>query len=146
MHKEGFVVEFLPHEPRHWTGNFQRGISELDVVFSHNSGNQHIVIAGGNAYLIETESGALAESFGGGIEWARHIAAPQGILYSNGVEFVLRRGVEIVWKSNRISWDGIRNLNVDDAMLRGEGRHYDDSWHAFNINLQTGLTTGGAYC
>ena len=52
-HSEGLVVEFVG-APR-WVGNFQRGITSLDVVFGSREHSSVSVIAGGQGYAAGRE-------------------------------------------------------------------------------------------
>lgn len=49
------------------------------------------------------------------------------------------------WRTERLSWDGIRNLSVSGDFILGEGWRYDDTWHKFSVSLANGSHTGGAY-
>ena len=52
-HSEGVVVEFNPDTSRSWVGNFQPGGTAYDTVIVHPNGREVIVIAHGQAYLID---------------------------------------------------------------------------------------------
>ena len=67
-HKEGFVVEFLPGESASWVGNFQRGLSKFDLVVNEPGSNRLIVVAGGEAYLVDPLTRRCERTFGGAIQ------------------------------------------------------------------------------
>jgi len=50
---EGFVVRFNPDGESSWVGNFQRGLSSFDLVCEHLNGRELIVVAGGEAYVVD---------------------------------------------------------------------------------------------
>jgi hypothetical protein len=106
-HREGFVVEFAPEGKPTWVGNFQPGMTGYNAVLPHLDGTSLIVIAGGQAYVIDPEERRLLSAFGGSLNLA--LAVPQENLFvmGNGIwlEGWDNRGMR--WRSRRISWDGI---------------------------------------
>lgn len=144
-HREGFVVKFEFSDGVSWVGNFQPGLTKFSSVFEQENGNTHLVISGGQAYVVRTETGELLAEFGGFIEWA-HSAGNYGkILTSNGVAFSLSSGAQTIWQTTRLSWDGFRNLELTSDVLKGEGWCFDETWHPFEVNLENGKSVGGGY-
>jgi hypothetical protein len=39
----------------------------------------------------------------------------------------------------------MRNVTMDAGHIRGEGWKYDETWHPFEVKLNTGLASGGGY-
>jgi len=72
-HREGFVVEFFPEKKPTWVGNFQPGVTEYSAVLPHFDGTALIVIAGGQAYVIDPEERRLLTVFGGSINLALQV-------------------------------------------------------------------------
>jgi hypothetical protein len=52
-----------------------------------------------------------------------------------------------VWISERVSWDGLRNIHLVDGYIHGEAwsPSWDGSWTAFTLDLQTGAVSDGSY-
>lgn len=144
-HREGYVVKFEPSDDVCWVGNFQPGLTKFDSVFEQDGGNTHLVISGGQAYVVHTDSGELLAEFGGYIEWARPVGNDGKVLTSSGVDFSLWCGAKTIWQTPRLSWDGFRNLEVTADSLKGDGWCFDDTWHSFVVNLENGESTGGGY-
>jgi hypothetical protein len=56
------------------------------------------------------------------------------------------RGPELLWRTRRVSWDGVRKVALKDFSLFGEAYNpMDDSWHSFSVNLRDGKSVGGSY-
>ncbi|TWT74503.1 hypothetical protein Pla123a_33260 [Posidoniimonas polymericola] len=52
----------------------------------------------------------------------------------------------LAWKTRRLSWDGFRELRVAGSSLFGEAyTPMGDSWHEFEVDLETGEAVGGSY-
>ncbi len=72
-HSEGFVVRFIPELGDSWVGNFQRCLSSFDEVVPHPNEMDLLVIAGGQAYVIDPISRKRKNVFGGAIVGAYKI-------------------------------------------------------------------------
>ena len=145
MHSEGYVVEFTVSSAECWIGNFQPGLTSLYQVFEEPSTGEITVIAGGQAYVVEPATGHLLREYGGSIEWAYPLSQLEAVLISNGLWFELRRGAEQLWRTRRLSWDGMQNITAAAGLIRGEGWNYLGSWHPFEVELSTGNASGGGY-
>lgn len=143
MHREGFVVEFTPPNAPPWVGNFHPGLSSFCGIVNDVTAHNVIVVSRGQGYVVSLATGELRRSFGGGIELLLPIPDLQAVLMSNGLWFELCRGELELWRTKRLSWDGIRNVTMVAGVLHGEGWRFDESWHPFEIDLSTGATRGG---
>lgn len=147
LHSEGYVVRFMPEGLPAWTGNFQPGDNSFYCVIQVFESNQFIVIAGGQGYVIDQSSGALERYILEGIEFIYQLPDSGNILVSNGLWFRLYRGDATLWCSRRLSWDGMRGIEVcaADGVITGDAWHYDQTWHPFEVDLESGDVRGGAY-
>ena len=53
-----------------------------------------------------------------------------------------------LWRSERISWDGFRNLKLNDNIISGQSFDPTNSikeWADFSLNIKTKELTGGSY-
>lgn len=146
IHSEGLVVEFFPGEDRSWVGNFHRGLSKCDQVLTHLDRRHLIVVSGGTAYVVDPNEQTVVETFGADIEYCTEVADLDVLVFGNGVcfEFVFNNGSRT--QTDRISWDGMRNIIVHGARLEGDA--YDpmqDSWIAFEVDILEGTIKGGSY-
>jgi hypothetical protein len=145
VYREGFVVRFLPGAEGEWVGNFQRGFCSFDDVCMHPDGKHVLIIAGGEAYVIDPASQSVTQSFGGQFESCIPLPDNRGLLLSSCLSLTLISSQGIAWQSRRLAWDGLRVLGVSADEVFGEARHFDDSWPAFRVALSDGEASGGAY-
>jgi hypothetical protein len=145
-HREGLVVEFTCEDGPAWSGNFQRGLSSFDAVFTTFGADRPLIIAGGTAYLLDVASRREVEEFGGGIPWGLELEDRKCLVLSNGCDFEARARHGVIWRSGRVSWDGMRDLTHRGDKLFGSAYSpIDDDYTAFVLDLNTGRFTGGSY-
>jgi len=146
LHSEGFVVHFSGEGFASWTGNFVRGFTQFDAAQKHPNGTAALVIAGGQAYVVDPFSKALLETFGGGIVEVFPGPTPSHLVLNHqNISFELLGPTGHVWRSRRLSWGGFRNIQIAGSQLSGDAWAFDDTWHAFTVNLNDGSSIGGAY-
>ncbi|MGO4549566.1 hypothetical protein AB4059_00460 [Lysobacter sp. 2RAF19] len=139
------MIRFLAGTPEEWVGNFQRDMTSFDQAVALSDTKHVLVIAGGAAYVVDPATQSIVESFGGHIESCTPTADASGFLLSDSTDIELINGSGRVWRSRRLAWDGLRILEVTLHEIRGEARHFEDSWHPFRVNLSNGQATGGAF-
>lgn len=144
-HREGFVVKFRPTKAEQWVGNFQPGLTSFHKVLVHPNHKYFVVVSGGEAYVVDPVTHSLVANFGGSIETAFEIPSQNAVLFSNGLWFELLGPSGLMWKTRRLSWDGMRNLQVLPSSVVGEGWCFDETWHRFSVELSDGKATGGGY-
>ena len=144
-HSEGLVVRFIADDGSSWTGNFQPSWTNCELVSRHPNGTNYIVIAGGQGYRVNPDTPTDWEHFGGQIEQAIEIADLNAILIGNGLWFELIGPNGNLWKSRRISWDGMAELRIDNLELFGRSWSPENRWYDFSLNLVDGAVTGGSY-
>ncbi|HVJ92355.1 MAG TPA: hypothetical protein VM580_21290 [Labilithrix sp.] len=144
MHREGFVVEFTPPGAPSWIGNFQRGMTSLDVLIASRGNTTVTVIAGGQAYVVEPAARSCVRAFGGQIEHA--FALADRTVFSNGLWLEATDGERLLWRTRRLSWDGMMDVRVDGERIVGNA--YDpmnDEWTPFSVEVANGEAVGGSY-
>ena len=68
------------------------------------------------------------------------------ILVENGTEISVCDATGVLWKTDRISWDGFEQLAVEGDVLRGMSWSAPgQDWREFALNLRTRAVAGGAY-
>jgi hypothetical protein len=106
-----------------------------------------IVVAGGTAYVVDPRSRTLVRHFGGDIADVVELADREMLIFGNGLWFEAMAADGIRWRSERISWDGMRRVRREGDVLKGEA--YDPigktEWSAFEVDVSTGESTGGSY-
>jgi hypothetical protein len=145
-HREGFVVAFSPEGNPTWVGNFQPGVTDYFSVLLHPDGKSVIVIAGGQAYVINPEERRLLAIFGGSIDIVLAVPFRGLLVTSNGVWLEAWDNSGLRWQSRRVSWDGMQNVRIDNDKVRGEAwSPFDDREYPFAVDLTTGTVEGGSY-
>lgn len=145
-HREGYVVRFESDGAASWVGNFQPGLSSLDTVLQHPNGRELLVIVGGQGYVVDPSNRAKREYFGAQIEMALEVPELNSVVFGNGLWFESLGPEGWRWRSERISWDGMRDLRREGLRLIGEAwSPLEDSWLPFELDLQSGGFSGGSY-
>ncbi len=144
-HSEGLVVRFVADDGSDWIGNFQRSSANCERIVLHPNCRNYVVIAGGQAYVVDPNDPTKWEHFGGGIGHAIEIDDLNAILIGNGLWFELLGANGTLWRTRRISWDGMADLKVDGLKLTGKSWSPEDCWYEFTLDLVDGTVTGGSY-
>lgn len=143
--REGYVVEFTPTRGERWIGNFESGHYPLDDIRDELGEDAILVVAGGDVYLVNAPEQRLVEE----LPWAREVRFERDlelflIVDDCAVTAVGRSGVQ--WRSRRVSWDGIAQLERQGRSLLGLAYNMGDLPPVpFVIDLATGEASGGSY-
>jgi len=145
--REGVVIRFHGADGTSWVGNFQRGSSQgFDCAVDHPDHHLVIVVAGGKGYVVDPDLKRQTHSFGGGIDFVRQVPSLNIVVISDGIRLAAFCARGIAWSSDRISWDGIRNIAITGSTLRGEAwSPIPPAWHPFEVDLLTGESRGAVY-
>lgn len=148
FYSEGFPVRFYKSNGTNWVANFRPGWTGLNKVFDFNEHDKTIVIAGGLGYIMTPEKEKPLLIFGLTIN---------EIFQTDNGSLVCADGISILtldnltgelWRSERISWDGFRNLKLNDNIISGQSFDPTNSikeWADFSLNIKTKELTGGSY-
>ena len=142
------MIRFLRADGAAWVGNFQRSSPQgFDGVVDHPDGRQVIVVAGGEGYVVDPESQRQTHSFGEGmINFAQRVPDLNMVVIGNGTELAAFSANGAGWNSERISWDGMRDITITATILRGEAwSPVSKAWHPFEVDLLTGKSRGAVY-
>jgi hypothetical protein len=149
-YNEGLVVKFFPTKAAPWIANFATGllVGRPDAVFECHDGLRVLVVSGGDAWVVDPEDPASATQID---NWTTQVIdAPEYkmLILGNPISFLGLGPTGLVWKSQRISWDGFRGLTVDGPVLSGESWTPMDQrqpWVRFQLDITNGEHQGGAY-
>lgn len=148
FYSEGFVVRFYKSDKSEWVANFQLGWTNFSKVFDFPKHKTVIIVAGGQGYVMSPDNEAPKFTFG--------LTISEALQTDNG-SLVFADNINIIffdnsngqfWHSNRISWDGIKDLKLADNILYGKSYDPTNSiqeWSDFSINLKTKEITGGTW-
>lgn len=145
-HAEGLVVEFTLPTSETWVGNFQPGAEGTSVALAAPDATQAIVVSRGQGYVVDPTTRTLVRYFGGAICEVLFLPEQPALIVGNGLWFERVEKGETVWKSRRISWDGMMGVRVAGSTVVGEAYNpMTDDWTPFEIDIETGEVRGGTY-
>jgi hypothetical protein len=142
---EGTVVEFKT-TTGDWVGNFEPGIEGLEFAGVHPNGVDAVVIAAGDLWVVNGQA-RTAQRLLSALNALLEVQNPMGWIFSRQGIALARFSLEgLVWHTRRISWDGFDGLAVEKEKVTGLAwSPGDDRWSPFQVDLQTGATSGGSY-
>lgn len=146
--REGFVVRFHPNTGEAWVGNFQPGSNGWEGVLEHPNGQHLIVVARGQGYIVDPQAHQVVSRFSRDVQHVIPLPELGAIVFSDGLGFEAIKEDGMWWQSPRISWDEIRNINVEGTILRGEASMPmpdGNTWVSFTVDLMTGHSEDGTY-
>ena len=145
-HSEGFVIRFRPASGDDWVGNFGGGMGGLDTVMTHPDGIHYIVLAAGKPFVVNPETKEYEEGPGWGIKLVLNLQEPQRVILGNDICFYAVGMEGLLWETRRISWDGMRDIELKDGRITGQAWSFAaPEWSDFSVNIITGEVTGGSY-
>ena len=145
-YREGLVVRFYPRRSDAWVGNFLGGPTGCNAVLEHPNGNDVIVVARGEASVVDPENRAIRHRLAAGVEQVIELPSLEAILLRGLTDFTAIKADDTGWHSPRISWDGMRKIKVNGTQLFGEAyTPIGDAWVPFTLDLLTGGCLDGVY-
>jgi hypothetical protein len=146
-HSEGYVVEFTTASGDKWVGNFaEYGDRSASSVFAELGSRAILVVAGSAGYIVDVEERRLVREIGFDLDPIWFDPGLQAFVASNGLWFEAFDGERVLWRSRRLSWDGIRNLARTERFVTGEAWNpMSEAWRPFRLDLSNGEVEGGSY-
>lgn len=143
---EGLVVRFYPKRSEPWVGNFLCGFTKYNAVLDHPNGTDVVVIAGGDANVLDPENRQIRQYIAGHVDQTISVPSLGMVVFPNMTDFVAIDANNARWRSERISWDGFRNLEIIGNDLLGEAYSpLGDIWAPFKLDLLTGGCADSVY-
>ncbi len=132
-----------------WYGIFPSGgFPEIETSGVHHwpSSNKLFAISRGNGYLVDTNNpGMWSQAHISPITWFDDHSLEDMVLVCDYRRLAAYSALGLLWKTQQLSWNGIRNITVERGMIRGEA--WDDPWEtwvSFLVDVETGNHQGGA--
>ena len=145
---EGYVLRIFKSDGTSWVANFRPGWTNYNNAFDFPDKKTIVVVAGGQGYIMSPDNEQPILTFGLTIKEV--IQTSNGsLIFSDDIYIILldnRSGQ--LWASERISWDGIKDLEISGQILCGKAydpTNSNQQWSEFSINLETKEITGGTY-
>ena len=148
FYSEGFVVRFYKQDGSTWVANFSKGWSNYSKVFGFPKQNIVIVFANGTCYVMTPELETPKLSFGVTIDNVLMTETGSLICADNTNVTILDNETGELWRSDRISWDGIKDLQIKNNCIIGVSYNptaESDEWIEFSIDLNTKKIKGGSF-
>jgi len=148
FYSEGFVVKFWKSNGETWVANFAEGWTQYSEVFDFPEQHIIIVFAYGQGYIMNPDEERPLSTFGLTINEV--IQTEDGSLVcANGISiFVLDNRNGEAWETQRISWDGMKELKLMGSILHGQAytpMNSNEPWVSFEVNLDTKEVKGGSF-
>lgn len=144
---EGYVVRLFRSDGTTWVANFKTGETNYSSVFEIPKTDIIVVIANGQGYTMTPDLQKPVDIFGHAI--TQVISTNDGRLIAADItNLVIINSDATIWRSERISWDGIKDLTLLDNIISGlayDPMHVSDEWINFSFNLDTNEFIGGGY-
>jgi hypothetical protein len=145
-HREGLVVRFFSAHGDSWVGNFVGGAKgpSCNRVIAHPNKRDVIVIAQGEGCIVDPDIRKVRKKF----EYVWDIFSAPAldlVVLQRLVDFQAIKADDSGWCSNRISWDGFRNVKIRGTELLGEALSVSDAWTPFSLDLLSGHCANGIH-
>ena len=145
---EGYVVRFFKSDNSSWVANFRPGWTNYYNIFDYPELKTVVVFAGGQGYIMSPDKEKPKYIFG--LTITDVLQTSNGSLVcSDGIGIIfLDKSNGQIWRSERISWDGIIDLEIKDDILFGKAydpTNSNQEWSDFSLNLLTKEIKGGTW-
>ena len=141
--REGLVVEFELADGSSWAGNFTLGLAGIDDVRTDPNGRDVLVTSRGELWRVDPV-GRTGEEIGSGVMAVYPVA--EYVIYDLGTALLCVGREGVVWRTRRISWDGVDEVRLEGDRLVGTAwSPIEDRSLKFSVDLRTGAAEGGSY-
>jgi len=148
FYSEGFVIRFYKDDGTDWVANFETGWSGLDKVFDCSEKNTIVVFAGGFGYVMNPNEEKPLITIDSMVNEVFQTQNGDLICIDDiGIQIfnILTREI---WTSERISWDGFKDLTFEDGIIKGKSFDPTNSikeWTDFSFNTENKEIKGGSF-
>jgi len=148
FYSEGYVVKFKKSDEEEWVANFRPGWTDYYNIFDFPEHNTVVVFAGGQGYIMDPDKQVPKLTFGLSIKDV--IRMDDGsLICSDDIHILLLDNLTgEFWKSDRISWGGIKDLELVKNKLLGQSynpTNPNQKWSDFELDLETKEIKGGSF-
>ena len=144
---EGFVIKFTKDDNTTWVANFASGWG-IDKVFEYPDKNIIVVFASGNGYVMNPNNEKPIKFIGSMTKDIFQTELGDLILIDDiGIE-ILEAETMDTWTSERISWDGFKDLIFENGIIKGKSYNPTNSlqeWTDFSFDIENKKITGGSF-
>lgn len=147
FYSQGFTVRFYRSDNTEWVANFKPGDTRFNYIHELTGQNKLLIISGGTCYIMSPDNEKPLSIFGGMYSNALHASDGRLVLEDYTNLTVMEMNGDH-WTSERISWDGLKDLKIDGSIVTGLSYNPirdADEWIEFSYNIDTKLLIGGSY-
>lgn len=147
FYSEGFSVRFYKSDGTDWVANFKPGWTNLKIIYELKDTSNLLVIAGGICYLMNPNETKPVSVFGDFFSTVLQVQDGR-IVLQNQTDLTIIETDGNHWDSERISWDGLKDLKLENNIVIGlscDPMNEADEWVNFTYDIDTKLLTGGSY-
>jgi hypothetical protein len=128
-------------------GNFVGNATDhYTAVLNHPNKTDVIVVAYGEACIIDPDSQAIRDRIAGDVQNVFSVPTHGLVVFQGLIDFRAVKSDNSEWRSHRISWDGFRNVELRGTELVGEAyTPIEDAWVPFSLDVLTGHCADGVY-
>lgn len=146
-YSEGFVVRFFKLDGTNWVANFKHGWTDLEFIHEFLDNQTFLVVARGLCYYINPENHYPLRVFG--CDYIAKFETDDGrLILMNSTSLTIIEPYTDHWRTERISWDGMKEVSLKENIISGLAFDATDSnneWKEFTYNIDTKTLTGGSY-
>lgn len=145
-YSEGYVVKFYKSSGEDWVANFRPGWTSYYKIFDFPKHDTVVVFAGGQGYIMDPDQQSPKMTFGLTIKEVLQ-GQDGSLICSDDIHILTLDNVSgKFWISERISWGGIKKLELTGRKLRGQSyQPGDEDWSDFELDLETKEIKGGSF-
>ena len=144
---EGFVVRFFKDDESEWVANFETGFG-IDKIFEYPDRNLIVVFASGIGYVMNPNTEKYLKIIGSMTKEVFQTKSGELICIDDiGIE-IFNPETYSIWTSDRISWDGFKELTFENGMIKGKSFDPTNSiqeWADFSFNVESKEIIGGSF-
>jgi hypothetical protein len=147
FYSEGFPVRFSRLDESSWVANSEPGWSGLNTVIELVTYPYLLIIAGGLCYVMDPNETLPIRVFGNNYLAVLPAMDNQLVLHDD-VRLTIVDHNGDYYHTKRISFDGIKDLEIKDTLVSGVSYDPTNSfkeWSRFEFDLNTKTLTGGSW-
>ncbi len=145
---EGFPIRFFKSDGTSWVVNFKPGLTNLNQVFDFPHHDRIIVFAGGLGYIMSPNNEKPIGFVGLTINEIFQTENGSLICPDDTSILIIDNQIGQLWQSERISWDGFKELTLVGDIISGlsyDPTNSNKPWTAFTLDIKTKEIIGGSY-
>lgn len=146
-YSEGLPIRFFKSNGEEWVANFKPGWTKFNWIHEFEDQNKLLVIAGGTCYLMNPDEILPLSVFG--VDYEKVLEMLDGrLILQGGVDLTIVEPNTDYWDTQRISWDGFKDLNLVGNNVTGfsyDPTNHLNEWSEFNYDVDSKILIGGSY-